>query len=702
MWYLEKYNLLTACQSGFRKHRSTNDNIIHLESQIHEAFANKQKLLAVFFDIEKAYDITWRHRIIRIIQDWNIIGNISAFIQNFLTNRSFKVRINGVLSNKKILQNGIPQGSVLSTTLFLIAINDIMISISLPVQANLYADDFVIYSKGTNIKTLESLIQQTINNIDTWTNSSGFKLSFEKTKCVLFSRTNQTTQPLLTLKGEALSFSNNIKFLGVFFDHKLNWKDHLNHLVLNCTKSINLLKILSHHSWGADMTHLLTIYRSIIRSRIDYGLIAYGSSRKSYLKAAKSIENKALRIITGAFPTTPIESLHCLVGEISLSDRIMSASLSYATKIAASTNNFNYDHTFSDRFKLIYDRNPNIIPPFYERVNRYLTQINFPLPTTILPSINSNTTPWTLSPIKLNTELSRYNKRDTHPQIILNAFHQLSTTFMNSEFIYTDASMNSEDHSVGTATVTPNATLKFRLPKGSSVYTGEMFAIYQALTNIMNSYREGNYIICSDSLSSLQSIRQLYCHNPLTQLIQQMTYQLHLLNVSVTFVYVPSHIGILGNETADIAARDAATSPTVETCDIHTQSDLICVLKKSINERWQQKWNNSNAKLKKVKPTINNILPLPPTRRDQVKISRLRLGHTRLTHGHLLAKENQPLCEFCHENITVEHVLIDCPQYVEERRNLKIGHISEALGENIHNLNDTIRFLKAINMYHKI
>ena len=63
VWYLEKEHLLNIHQSGFRKLRSTADNIINLESEIREAFANRHKVLAVFFDIEKAYDMTWRHEI---------------------------------------------------------------------------------------------------------------------------------------------------------------------------------------------------------------------------------------------------------------------------------------------------------------------------------------------------------------------------------------------------------------------------------------------------------------------------------------------------------------------------------------------------------------------------------------------------------------------------------------------------------------
>ena len=78
---------------------------------------------------------------INVLLDMNITGNITKFIHNFLKKRYIKVCINGMISNKFELENGVPQGSILSVTLFLVAINSLINRIKPPAQANFFADD---------------------------------------------------------------------------------------------------------------------------------------------------------------------------------------------------------------------------------------------------------------------------------------------------------------------------------------------------------------------------------------------------------------------------------------------------------------------------------------------------------------------------------------------------------------------------------
>lgn len=88
-WWIESKNLFSKFQSGFRKNKSTADNLGFLESKIMEAFSNNEYLIAIFFDLEKAYDVTWRHRIVTELIDLGIEGNLVHFVKNFLVNRSF-------------------------------------------------------------------------------------------------------------------------------------------------------------------------------------------------------------------------------------------------------------------------------------------------------------------------------------------------------------------------------------------------------------------------------------------------------------------------------------------------------------------------------------------------------------------------------------------------------------------------------------
>lgn len=147
MHFLEKNNKLSNNQFAFRKQKSTMDNVIILESYISEAFLEGKNVCAIFYDINKAYDKTNRKLIIDTASAAGINGHALNFIINFLQDRKFIVCSNNQLSKEHILQNGIPQGSVLSVTLFLITINTITAHLTPHIEFLIYADDLVIFRK---------------------------------------------------------------------------------------------------------------------------------------------------------------------------------------------------------------------------------------------------------------------------------------------------------------------------------------------------------------------------------------------------------------------------------------------------------------------------------------------------------------------------------------------------------------------------
>ena len=80
VWYLETNNIITEFQSGFRHQRSTNDHLVRLETFIREAFIKKEHLVAVFFDLEKAYDTTWKYGIIIDLHEIGLKGRLPIFV----------------------------------------------------------------------------------------------------------------------------------------------------------------------------------------------------------------------------------------------------------------------------------------------------------------------------------------------------------------------------------------------------------------------------------------------------------------------------------------------------------------------------------------------------------------------------------------------------------------------------------------------
>ena len=147
-WFLESNNHISRFQSGFRSDRSTTDNLVRLETFICDAFIKKEHVVAVFFDLEKAYDTTWRYGILKDIHKLGLRGRLPTFIENFLADRTMQVRVGSSLSDYYDQEEGVPQGGVLSTTLFSIKINDIVKCLGNLTDCSLYVDDFCIAWKA--------------------------------------------------------------------------------------------------------------------------------------------------------------------------------------------------------------------------------------------------------------------------------------------------------------------------------------------------------------------------------------------------------------------------------------------------------------------------------------------------------------------------------------------------------------------------
>ena len=144
---------------------------------------------------------------------------------------------------------------------------------------------------------------------------------------------------------------------------------------------MNLLKVLSHTNLGADRTILLQLYRSLIRSKLDYGSIVYGSAaRKSYLMMLDTVHHQVLRLALGAFRTSPVESLYVEAEEPSLYLRREKLALQYAIRLAANPSNPTFKVTFQPHISQdiidLYDNKPNAIRSFGLRIAPLLTSAN--------------------------------------------------------------------------------------------------------------------------------------------------------------------------------------------------------------------------------------------------------------------------------------------------------------------------------------
>ena len=91
MWFLEYNSFIAPEQSGFRKQRGAVDRLVRLESCIRDAFAQEQHVIAVFFDLEEACDMTWKCGILQDLGDCGAKGHLPVFVQGCLSDRKFNV-----------------------------------------------------------------------------------------------------------------------------------------------------------------------------------------------------------------------------------------------------------------------------------------------------------------------------------------------------------------------------------------------------------------------------------------------------------------------------------------------------------------------------------------------------------------------------------------------------------------------------------
>jgi len=119
-----------------------------------------------FFDLEKAYNTTWKYDILKDLFDMGLKGKLPYFISNFLSQREFNVRVNSTYFDNQEQEMEVPQGSIISVTLFSLKINSLAKVLNDNIEGSLYVDDFMICYQGKNMNIIERQLQLCLNKIE--------------------------------------------------------------------------------------------------------------------------------------------------------------------------------------------------------------------------------------------------------------------------------------------------------------------------------------------------------------------------------------------------------------------------------------------------------------------------------------------------------------------------------------------------------
>lgn len=669
--FLETKGALVDYQSGFRKGRSTMDNVVALDYEIRRAFANKESLVAVFLDIEKAYDMMWRDGLLLKLSSHGVSGRILEWIRNFLEGRTIQVKVGQAFSDEAYIENGTPQGSVISPILFNVMINDIFLELSPGTGRSLYADDGALWVKGRNIPFISNKLNHELKIVENWSRKWGFKISVAKSKFVVFSR-RRKCDVSLSLYGSPIEKVECFKYLGMWFDSKLNWNKHISSIIAKTGKVINVLRCLTGFSWGADKGTLLTIYQAMIRSIFDYGCQAYGAAATSCLKKLDIIQSKALRVCCGAFSSTSIPALLVETGEKPLKLRRTQLALHYWNRLREKVSICPTSHILMDCYEFGPQQAHN--QPFVKQCMEHAKDFNL---VDLDPVQSSHWGPvpsWLLPSVQVDLGLHEF-KHDEEVEFSSDSVVEYIQLNWNSYLhIFTDGSKDPGSGRASCAFCIPLINYKkgFRISDNMSVFTAEAMGILKALQWVAEDQSK-NVLICSDSLSVLHCLKVL-SSNARPDLISDillLLYDLYKRGCYISFLWVPAHMGVEGNELVDHCAKESLESNEVSLLVRPGRTELRSRLMEKVFQSWQLQWDKEvkGRHLYAIQPSISTHCTVSGVRSQQVVLTRLRLGHCALNSNlHLIHKHQDGLCDVCRVPETVSHVLILCVKYRQFRR----------------------------------
>jgi ribonuclease HI len=658
-------------QAGFRKNRSTVDQLAKLHNAAYQSIHNKEYTRAVFLDFSKAFDMVWLDGLLLKLRNFKLFGNIYYAIKGIIKDRTIKVRLKNELSDSYQIENGVPQGSVLAPILFLIFINDFPTLDTNTASSSIFADDCTIWQSGRRLDKISDKLNNHLKEINRWSKDWGLKINVAKTVDIIFTNKRPKATPILYLNKKPIKSVQEHKFLGMIFDKHLNWKSHIDHIIQKTTSAINLLRSLSSQRWGATKTCLLKIYTTLIKSKILYGSELLFSANKTSLKKLNSIQNKCFKIICRAIKGTSLLAMQNELGQLPLNleykkqlFRHMARSQLTSGNPASSCLVDNWKNHYGN-----YKHDPIFIQT--QPILDTITQLNY-------KPIYSKTPFWRFTNPNIDTFLTNLIQKtpDSNSNIQLSIALNYLQIYNQYTHLYTDGSKQQNGNvGYGVYCAKENINLQTPLHNSHSIFEAELLAIQQALSIIISipkNEQKQNFVIFTDSLSVIKSLENFIQHtnDALISQTMELINKIDTQNKTVILCWIPSHIGIQGNDKADklanlasnLSSNDINLIPTINIQSIYSHINEI------ILNLWQTHYDTAKEAIhyKSIEPKVSLHLKYHSKNvcKDRI-ITRLRLGRIAL-NGYLFKIKKHPNghCDHC-PNVTenIKHFLLDCKHF---------------------------------------
>lgn len=308
--FLNRFNIISKNQYGFRPDVSTEDAVIELTQTVTDNLDKKLKCYGIFLDLSKAFDTVSLPILISKLEHIGVRGLPLSIFKDYLKNRTQCVKIGENCSEDESIEFGVPQGSILGPTLFLIYVNELCTMQFTNCHILAYADDTVLLASGKDWPNAKKNAEAALRRVMLWLSSNLLTLNIDKTQLIRFdlSKNQQVSDNSKSLVAHLCTpeDSNNCscpsisavpqtKYLGIYVDERLNWHSHIDTLCNRVRKLIHIFRTLRY---SADKQTIKMVYTCLCQSILTYCIPAWGGTDKTSLLHLERAQRAVLKVMS--------------------------------------------------------------------------------------------------------------------------------------------------------------------------------------------------------------------------------------------------------------------------------------------------------------------------------------------------------------------------------------------------------------------
>lgn len=290
--YLDDNEIVIAEQSGYRGQHSCETALNYLISDWKVELDNRKVIICVFIDLKRAFETIDRQLLLKKLSHYGITGNELKWFKMYLSDRFQRTKFGSEFSALAENKLGIPQGSVLGATLFVLYINNIK-SVFKNCKIKLFADDTLTYIIGTDIDEMVRQMNSDLNDFGKWLKCNKLKLNIQKTKYMVITHRNIDDLNII-IDGEKINRVKEFNYLGCVVDEQMNFNANADK---TCKKMAKKISFMGRIANKLDLQTKKILYRSIIEPHIVYCSTILYLSNETQLDRIQKLQNRALRII---------------------------------------------------------------------------------------------------------------------------------------------------------------------------------------------------------------------------------------------------------------------------------------------------------------------------------------------------------------------------------------------------------------------